>query len=211
MGRFLDLETWKRRQHYALFRAMPNPWFSICMDVDVTVQRERARRDGDSFFLGALFAAMRAANQTEAFRMRLRAEEVWVHDRVDASTTILMPDETFRFVQLPGHDRFADYQASSRREMDRVRADGTLGAQPGRDDLIYHSTLPWIRFTAFSNPFGSTDDAIPRLVFGKCFEAGGRWHMPIAVEVHHALVDGLDVARFAERFQAGLDEPSGSD
>jgi chloramphenicol O-acetyltransferase len=29
--------------------------------------------------------------------------------------------------------------------------------------------------------------------------------MPVAVEVHHALVDGLDVARFFERFADHLD------
>jgi len=28
--------------------------------------------------------------------------------------------------------------------------------------------------------------------------------MPVAVEVHHALVDGLDVARLFERFETGL-------
>jgi chloramphenicol O-acetyltransferase len=28
--------------------------------------------------------------------------------------------------------------------------------------------------------------------------------MPVAVEVHHAVVDGLDVARFMERFQHAL-------
>ena len=30
--------------------------------------------------------------------------------------------------------------------------------------------------------------------------------MPVAVEVHHALADGLDVARFFERFAANLDD-----
>jgi chloramphenicol O-acetyltransferase len=31
--------------------------------------------------------------------------------------------------------------------------------------------------------------------------------MPVAVEVHHALVDGLDVARFFDRFNSYLDRP----
>jgi chloramphenicol O-acetyltransferase len=29
--------------------------------------------------------------------------------------------------------------------------------------------------------------------------------MPVSVEVHHAVVNGLDVARFFERFAANLD------
>jgi chloramphenicol O-acetyltransferase len=36
--------------------------------------------------------------------------------------------------------------------------------------------------------------------------------MPVAVEVHHAVVDGLDVARFIDRFadlcKKGLDLPT---
>jgi chloramphenicol O-acetyltransferase type A len=210
MGRLLDLEQWKRREHYHLFRRMPNPWFSVCMDVDVSRLWEESRGpDGPSFFLGALFLAMRAANETEAFRLRLREEGVWVHDSVDASTTILRPDETFVFAQFPSVDDFSVYQEHGLREVERVRGTGILDGQVSRDDLIYHSTVPWIRFTSFTNPFGTSDDSIPRVVFGKCFQAARGWHMPVAVEVHHALVDGLDVARFVERFQARLDAPLG--
>jgi chloramphenicol O-acetyltransferase type A len=208
MGRFLDLQHWKRRDHYALFLGMPRPWFSICVDVDVTRLWDAAREPGGpNFFLAALFTAMGAVNRTEAFRLRLRDAGVWAHDQVDASTTIMRQDETFVFAQFPTCARFDDYQRTGLEEMERARAVRTLGGQPGRDDLIYHSTVPWLRFTAFTNPLSTADDSIPRVVFGKCFESGGRWQMPVAVEVHHALVDGLDVARFVERFQEGLDAP----
>jgi len=208
MGRFIDLERWKRREHYRLFRGMPNPWFSICMDVDVTRLWEHSREPGGpSFFLAALFVVMRAANDTEAFRLRLRDEGVWMHDRIDASSTILLEDETFVFIQFPMRDGYAAYEEFGLQEIERVRRVGSLGGQVPRDDLIYHSTVPWIRFTAFTNPFSTNDDSIPRIVFGRCGESAGRWTMPLAIEVHHALVDGLDVARFLERFQAGLDAP----
>jgi chloramphenicol O-acetyltransferase type A len=208
MAGFLDVTQWKRRQHYELFRGMPNPWFSICMDVDVTRLWSECRAEGGpSFAIAALFVALQAANRTEAFRLRLRDGAVWEHDQVDASTTILREDETFVFVQLPMRERFADYHAIGLQEIERARSRGGLDGQPARDDLIYHSTVPWIRFTSFTNPFSTAADSIPRIVFGKCFENAGRWHMPVAVEVHHALVDGLDIARFVERFQAGLDAP----
>jgi chloramphenicol O-acetyltransferase type A len=208
MGHFLDLSAWKRREHYDLFRRMPNPWFGICLDVDVTRLWESSREPGGpTFFLASLYVALRAVNQTEAFRLRLRDEGVWVHDRVDASTTILRPDETFVFAQFPTCETFAEYQAVGLREVERARGAGGLGGQVVRDDLIYHSTVPWIRFTAFTNPFSTSDDSVPRIVFGKCFESAGRWQMPVAIEVHHSLVDGLDVARFVERFQEGLDQP----
>jgi chloramphenicol O-acetyltransferase type A len=208
MGRYLELEQWKRREHYALFSGMPRPWFSICLDVDVTRLWEESRREGGpSFLLAAVFVMIRAANQTEPFRLRLRDSGVWIHDRVDASTTILREDETFVFAQFATTERFDEYQRGGLEEIVRARASATLNVQAGRDDLIYHSTVPWLRFTAFTNPLSTVNDSIPRVVFGKCFETSGRWQMPLAIEVHHALVDGLDVARFVERFQEGLDSP----
>ena len=49
-------------------------------------------------------------------------------------------------------------------------------------------------------------DSVPRLVFGKASLDGAIRRMPVGVEAHHALVDGLDVARFFERFEAALTE-----
>jgi chloramphenicol O-acetyltransferase type A len=80
-----------------------------------------------------------------------------------------------------------------------------LDPNPGEDDIVYQSSLPWLRFTSFTNAIGG-GDSIPRIVFGKCEIQGRRFLMPMSVEVHHALVDGLDVARFVERFQDELSE-----
>ena len=43
---------------------------------------------------------LRAANDVEAFRLRLRPRGVWRHDRVAVGPTIKRPDETFGFVRL---------------------------------------------------------------------------------------------------------------
>ena len=45
------------------------------------------------------------------------------------------------------------------------------------------------------------------MVFGKWVASGDRMVMPVAVEVHHAVVHGLDVARFYEQLQARLSSP----
>ena len=43
------------------------------------------------------------------------------------------------------------------------------------------------------------------LRLGKITERGGRLVMPVSVQAHHSFVDGLHVARFAERLQAFFD------
>ncbi|MEO7647331.1 MAG: chloramphenicol acetyltransferase [Gemmatimonadaceae bacterium] len=205
-GHFLDLASWNRRQHFDLFRGFENPFFSVCVDVDATVAWEMCRADGSpSFYVVTLFHSLRAANDSEAFRMRIRGDRVWVHDSVRASATVLRDDETFGFGIFPPAPSFAGFQRHAADEMRRAKQPRPLEIpRPGEDDLIYHSSLPWMRFTSFTNALNGGKDSVPRVVFGKCTQQGGRWLLPVAVEVHHALVDGLDVARYLERMQRGL-------
>jgi chloramphenicol O-acetyltransferase type A len=92
-------------------------------------------------------------------------------------------------------------------ELDRVRQ---------RDDIeryleanvIRYSVLPWFDFTSISHARDySHEDTAPRITFGKITEADGRSTMPVSIHVHHALVDGLHVAQFVEKFQQSLDAP----
>ncbi|MEX1186710.1 MAG: chloramphenicol acetyltransferase [Gemmatimonadaceae bacterium] len=205
-GRFLDVGSWSRREHFELFCGFANPFFSLCVDVDATATWERcAQADSPSFYIATLFHSLRAANGIEAFRLRIRGDRVWVHDSVRASATILREDDTFGFgifPPAPGLEEFASHAAGEVAAAKRVTP--LVLPRPGEDDLIYHSSLPWMRFTAFSNALNGGKASVPRVVFGRCAQRGGRWLMPVAVEVHHALVDGLDVARYLEAFQASL-------
>ncbi len=205
MGRFIDLDTWKRREHFKIYNALAQPFWGICTEVDVTRLWERSRgTTGPSFSLGAIYLALVAVQETESFRLRLRADQVWLHDEVAMSTTVLRADDTFAFALLPMANSLADFESAARVELDIAKNRPELRTpREGQDDLIYHSTIPWIRFTAFSNPVGQ-GDCIPRIVFGRASTEGSRVRLPVSIEVHHALVDGLDVARFLERFERGL-------
>jgi chloramphenicol O-acetyltransferase type A len=201
---WVDLTKWKRRPHYLLFRSYAHPFFSVSVDVDVTAVWNYCRRPGaPSFFLTSLFFMLNAANDVEAFRLRLRKRGVRRHDRVGVGPTVLRPDDTFGFARIeaaPTLDRFAE---QGRAAIETAIGGETLNPDKS-DDVVFHSVLPWLRFTAYTNALPG-GDSIPRIVFGKCTADGARMSMPVAVEVHHALVDGLDVARFLERFSEGLE------
>ena len=206
MSGLIDLRNWKRREHYELFRGISHPFFSVCVEVDASRLRERCRDGKQSFLLASLYLLNRAANDTEAFRLRMRDDGVWMHDRVRTSTTIMRSDHTFNFAVFEPASSFREFEQRGRVEIERARTTRELLLpEPGADDLVYHSTLPWLRFTSFTNAIDVGADSVPRVVFGRCYDHGGRWTMPVAVEVHHALVDGLDVARFLERFESSLD------
>jgi chloramphenicol O-acetyltransferase type A len=202
MGGLIDLRTWKRRDHYLWFRNYDQPFFSVTVDVDVTPVWNKCRKPGaPSFFLSSVFPMLKAANEVEAFRLRLRPRGVWRHDRVAVGPTIKRPDDTFGFVRLEPAASFEEFAAHSRAAIAQAAERKALVPSTKiTDDIIFQSVLPWLRFTSFTNALPGKGDSIPRVVFGQCSRQGSRMTMPVAVEVHHALVDGLDVARFFERF-----------
>jgi chloramphenicol O-acetyltransferase type A len=208
VGRTIDLETWRRREHFLLFRDYDRPHFSITAAVDVSACYAASRGgEGASFTLAMLFAAMRAANAVEAFRLRLRDGRVWCHDAIGIGCTVARPDRTFGFAYFAPETSFPRFAAEGRREMERARAGTALGDEREDDDATLHATvLPWVRFTSFTNAM-RREDSVPKLTFGKRYAEGGAWYVPVCVEVHHALVDGIDVGEFFERFQDLLARP----
>jgi chloramphenicol O-acetyltransferase type A len=206
VGRIIDLDSWRRREHFLLFRDYDRPHFSITAAVDVSAVYA-ASREGTSFTLAMLFAAMHAANAVEAFRLRLREDGVWCHDAVGIGCTVLRPDRTFGFSYFAHETSFPRFAAEGAREMERARAGTTLGDEREADDATLHATvLPWIRFSSFTNAM-RREDSVPKLTFGKRYAEGGAWYVPVCVEVHHALVDGMDVGDFFERLQDRLARP----
>jgi chloramphenicol O-acetyltransferase type A len=138
-----------------------------------------------------------------AFRLRLRPRGVWRHDRVGVGATIRRADDTFGFARLEPDDDLDRFVTLGRATIERAINMRTLEPSRSGDDVVYHSVLPWFRFTGYTNALPG-NDSIPRIVFGRAVPDGRRVTMPVAVEVHHALVDGIDVARFFDRFSQQL-------
>lgn len=195
---YIDPATWKHGDHFRHFLGFTQPFYGMCADVDVTAAWTAARSPAaPSFFVTSLYAASRAAQAVEPMRLRVRDGRPWLHDRVAVSTTVRRADETFGYARIEAIEPFAAFAAHAQQVIDDAAAGHGLREPNADDDVVYHSTLPWLRFTGFSNAKNG-GDSIPRVVFGKCVTAGDRMVMPVAIEVHHAVVHGREAARFYE-------------
>jgi chloramphenicol O-acetyltransferase type A len=211
MSGYLDTETWNRRQQFEFFRSFDNPFFNICANVDVTSLLGFTRAAKNiSFFITYHFLSMKAANEVEPFRYRLRDDRVLVHDRIHAGTTLLLPDESFTFVYFDFNEDFKVFHARAKASIESARAEASrLDQRAESDDLIHHSVIPWVTFTSMSHARNwGRQDSVPKIAFGKYREEGSRIKMPVSVEVHHALMDGLHVGRYYERLESYFSNPS---
>lgn len=229
MPRPLDLESWPRRAAFEHFRDFEQPFFSITVRLDVSALmawRTAAPRPG-GLSLACHYLALRQANALQAFRLRLHghgpAARVLEYARVDASTTVLRADESFGFAQLCWRPGFADFCSAGQAALQAVR-DGPPGfheAQPEPGDTLarsgevatmYFTTLPWVHFSGFmhARPGAGRDDSTPRVVFGRVEREDGtrpRWWMPVQLDVHHALMDGLHTGRWLQALQHDCQHP----
>jgi len=204
-GRFIDMGSWKRREHFQLYRQFANPFFDVCVEVDATrVWQLSQSPTGPSFFLASVFLALRAANEVDAFRTRVRGDGAWIHDRVSITPTVLRSDRTFAIVRLEPAESFEEFaRVSAPAVRDALEITPLVASHP-TDDVVYQTTLPWLRFTSFSNALKGDGDSVPRIAFGRCSPAGERWNLPVSVEVHHAVVDAIDVAAFIDKLTRGF-------
>jgi chloramphenicol O-acetyltransferase type A len=70
------------------------------------------------------------------------------------------------------------------------------------------SAIPWVTFTSVMHPIHLHPiDSVPRIAWGKFFTEGSALKMPLSVQVHHALADGIHVGRYYTQVQEYLDQP----
>ena len=209
MPKYLDLKTWPRRDLFEFFRGYQNPYFNICTQLDITRLMGVLRdRPGISVSLAYHYFALRIANEIEPFHYRLEGEDsVIIHEVINGGTTVMLPNETFTYAYFDYREDFQQFITEAGEAIERVRAEGSLKPTM-RYDLIYFTTLPWVSFTSFAHArTPGRGESIPRIAFGKFLRDGDRIHLPISVEVHHALMDGLHVGRFFISLEEALAKP----
>lgn len=205
--RQIDLESWPRREHFNLYNSFDYPHFNMCATVDITAFHRAVKERGVSFSLATMYLTARAANEIPEFRTRIRGDEVVEHDVVDPGLTYVTEGDLFSFLIVSYEKEFSLFLERGAAQIALIQARKMLEVEQ-RDDMLYMTSIPWVSFTSFMHPIHlSPIDSVPRFAWGKFFPQGERLLMPLSVQAHHALMDGLHMGRYYELIQAYLHEP----
>jgi len=210
MKSVIDIQTWKRKEHFEFFNGFDEPFFGIVTEVECTNSLSWCRENRISFFHFYLFESLRAANGVEEFRHRIEEGLPVSYDVIHASPTISRPDHTFGFSFIPFADNFQDFSASAKAETVAVAAcQGLrLNGNTCRNDVIHYSVLPWIKFTGLSHArHFAISDSVPKITFGRYYETCGKIMMPVSVNAHHGLMDAWHVSAFLNLFETFMNNP----
>jgi chloramphenicol O-acetyltransferase type A len=207
--RYINLETWPRREHFNFFKTWGYPHFSMCANVDLTPFYPMLKQRGLSFTVAIVYVLARAANDIPEFRHRIREENVVEYEIVNPGFTILVDEDMFTFCTLDYIEDFSLFAAKATEKMAYVKANPTLDVDAERDDWLFMTAIPWVSFTSFMHPLDLyPTDSVPRFAWGKFFKDGECLKMPLSVQGHHAVMDGLHVGRYYAKVQDYLHHPN---
>ncbi len=195
MDRYIDVETWPRKDAYHLFSKGYLPFFAVTTPLDVTELRRFTKKEGLSFYRAMVYIVTRAMNELEPFRLRIRKDGIAVCETVSPSYTTAGRDGSFGISDveyLPG-ETMADFcrraleKEASQREQMAVQDDV-------RDDLIFISTVPWFVTTSvLQEQPTDPDDSFPRVLWDRIHEEKGRQLVNFTAQLNHRLLDGSHV------------------
>jgi len=134
-----------------------------------------------------------------------RARLVRVHAAIHRSSAVLRVDDSFSFTHLHHTVSWADFCAQAAWALRAAaQPQPAFDGEPAATDLISLTTLPWVHFSSFEHSLRTGDkaDSVPPIAFGRLLADGGKLWRPLSVHVHHALMDGLHLARYVQDFEA---------
>ena len=215
--RVIDQQNWTRITHFQLYNGFEFPHVNICVQLDITELWANRALVGASPTVALIYVVTRAANRVPEFRQRIRGEEIVEHEIVHPLVTVLGDDDLFGVVTLTYDVDFNTFAVNASETLAKAQEGTSMNEFPHdqegkfvRDDLLSITILPWLAFTGFAISRKPSVDCIPLLAIGKVQKNDERYLLPFYVNFHHALADGLHVARLVKNIEEGALELMGN-
>ena len=197
MPELIKLEDHPRRDHFRYFTSLPNPHVGVTVNVEVTELAAACRQADASFYLCVMHAVALAADEVPQLRQRIHPDGILQYEQCPTSHIELLEDETYCYCTLHHHRPLKEYLQTAENARRAARAKASIEEDEDVDSMYFVSCLPWLHYTDFVQPTGN--DSNPRFSWGKYEEDHhGRLMMPVTVLAHHAMVDGIHLAKFYE-------------
>jgi chloramphenicol O-acetyltransferase type A len=194
----IDLSGYARTGLLKAFKERQMPCFSTTCNINITDFRRFVQSGNYRFFITISHAISCAVNSIPELRQRLIEGELYEFDRIDPGYTVLLKDNTFSFCDSVFFEEFKEYYDYSLSKIESVKEepDHSTGE---KQHMFFITNIPWFSFTSFTHPYDEQYGSIPVITIGKYFTQGKNTYIPLAVQVHHGIVDGFHIGLFFER------------
>ena len=162
----LDINTYPRREHFAYFSDMANPYAGVTVETDITELYDWCRKNEVPFFLSFLYCAGRACNAVAEFRQRIKDGRIIEFESCDTSHTVMRTDGTYGYCRLDCMRPFDEFLPYASKLHEEAKQGNALDGGDDELELIFVSCLPWLHYTALAQPTPTPADSNPRVTWG---------------------------------------------
>src|SRR5210317_1738164 len=113
MNRF-DTDNWYRKNQFEFFKNYQDPFFNITVNLEVGQLYDHCKKHELSFFLAYMYVALKAANEIQEFRLRLKDGMVYEFSEIFFGSTILNDDNSFSICYFENSDSMMDFIKNGR-------------------------------------------------------------------------------------------------
>ena len=201
----IDMERYARKAHFEYFSGLAYPYAGATVQMDITDFLHTGKQKAWPFFLSVLYEAMQAANAVPEFRQRIDGAGIVEYAWCPSSHTVALEDGTYCYCTLDARMPREEFFRYAKAAQEKAKKEPNIVDGADTDSKIFVSCLPWLHYSNLTQPVPMPADSNPRLTWGKYAEENGRVLLPFTVLVHHALLDGRQIAEFydilARRFE----------
>lgn len=199
----VDFKKWKRAGLFKFYIDNMRIVMSLTADIDVTALIKFTGKNGLKFYPTMIWAVSKVVNSHDEFKYG------WGKDGSLIKWEYISPsyadfhkeDETFVKLVTPFSRDLFEFHRKFMEDRERYRSESAViyGQPPNFFDV---SCLPWIKYRHFDlHVFDEGKFLAPVVTWGKYQQEGGRFIMPLTMNIHHAVADGFHLARFFTQVQ----------
>lgn len=202
----IDLSKWERKEYFDhYFSAVPCT-YSMTVKLDIT----RLVQSKEKLYPAMLYCLAKAVNRSRELKTVLSSNgQLGWFEKMHPSYTIFHKDtETFSCIWTAYTEDYQAFCQSYHQDLAQYGDIHHFDAKPNTPPNSFPvSMIPWESFEGFNlNLQKGFDYLTPIFTMGKYYEENGRFLLPLAIQVHHAVCDGYHVCRFVSHVREALEE-----
>lgn len=209
----VDLDTWKRKEHYLHFTKEVNCTCCLTATIEITALTKALSNAPFRFYPTFLYCICKVVNAHDEFKMAYLWEEsklvLW--DHVVPSHIVFHEDsETFTRIWSNWDTDFASFYHNCQTDVQKGQKLSGYSVPNVPSNSFDVSCLPWLSYSSMSLHIPENWIYLaPIITWGKYTHVDGKTVLPVTMQIHHAVADGFHIARFfaeVERTSAELAE-----
>ena len=205
--RKIDLNNYQRRALFEAFRDRDIPVLSVTVMIDITFLKPFIDENSYGFFMSLSFLITKAVNLVPELRHRIIAGELFEFDQVDPNFTVSLENRTFSFCDSRYFGSFKEYRSYTSNCINEVIKLPNLSTTE-KHHMFFMTNLPWFSFTSITHPYYKKYGSIPIITIGKYYKQSKNLLIPVGIQVHHGLVDGIHIGDFYENLSIMCKKPA---